>query len=191
MTELAQAAEVHVNTIRSHLAALEAAGVLAYQPRPATGPGRPAGEYILQPEWTRGLTDFFSLAELLAAAVARSGLDKDELVSLGNDWGRFLVGRPERRDPSHEIPRALERLGYQASVSGEQVHLVGCPCPLLLEHDPRIICALARGVIDGVLSASGSELRIVEHRHRPERRNCITTLGKPEAPGRSRRQRQR
>src|SRR3954471_10634576 len=69
LSELADAAEVHLNTIRAHVAALERAGVLRSTVKTATGPGRPAAEYRLADGWGLSSTDFLELAGLLAAAL--------------------------------------------------------------------------------------------------------------------------
>src|ERR1700710_893705 len=75
LAELADAATVHVNTVRVHVAALEEAGILASTQKPAAGPGRPATEYRLADGWGFSSTDFLELAGLLAAAVVRSRPD--------------------------------------------------------------------------------------------------------------------
>src|SRR3954463_4884921 len=85
LNELAEAARVHLNTIRvpvaplaggggprrGHVAALEEAGVLESEQQAASGPGRPASEYRLVDGWGLSSTDFLELAGLLAAGLVR------------------------------------------------------------------------------------------------------------------------
>jgi len=177
--ELADAAAVHVNTIRAHVAALEEAGVLASTQKPATGPGRPPTEYRLADGWGLSSTDFLELAGLLAAALVRSRPDPDALRATGADWGRYLVGRPGRRDARAEIPRALERLGFHATVDGEVVRISGCPCAVVSPDHPEVVCALATGLVEGVLAGSGTGVGVAEHDNHPDLRRCTLRLTAP------------
>jgi predicted ArsR family transcriptional regulator len=176
LAELADVAGVHLNTIRAHVAALERADVLQSAQKAASGPGRPAVEYRLVEGWGLSSTDFLELAGLLAAALARAEPDAEALRATGVDWGRYLVGRPARRDVEAELPRALERLGFHTTVSGEVVRLSGCPCAVVAPEHPEIVCALATGLVDGILAASGSDRRVVEHDNHPERRRCTLRI---------------
>jgi predicted ArsR family transcriptional regulator len=176
LAELADVAGVHLNTIRVHVAALESADVLHSAQKPASGPGRPAVEYRLADGWGLSSTDFLELAGLLAAALVRAGPDAADLRATGADWGRYLVGRPGRRDAALEMPRALERVGFHADVSGDVVRISGCPCAVVSPDHPEVICALATGLVEGVLAASGSDRRVAEHDNHPERRRCTLRL---------------
>src|SRR4051812_23298055 len=146
--ELADAAGAHENTVRAHVAVLEEAGLIAGEPRPAAGPGRPGVQYRLTERGERLDQDFMGLAELLAAALGRAGLPPEQLHEVGREWGRYLAGRPGRYDPRDRLPEILHRLGYDVSVSGDEVRLTGCPCPLIAPDRPRMICGLATGVVD-------------------------------------------
>jgi predicted ArsR family transcriptional regulator len=176
LSELAEAAGVHLNTIRVHVAALEEAGVLESEQKAASGPGRPASEYRLVDGWGLSSTDFLELAGLLAAALVRESPDPTSLRETGVDWGRWLVGRPGRRDVAEQVPRALERLGFQATVEGDVVRISGCPCAVVSPDHPEVVCGLATGLVEGVLAASGSELRVGEHDAHPEDRRCTLRL---------------
>jgi predicted ArsR family transcriptional regulator len=112
-----------------------------------------------------------------AAAPGRgAGVPQEQLREVGRDWGRYLAGRPGPFDPRQRLPEILGRLGYDASVAGDEVHLTRCPCPLIAPDRPRTICELADGVVDGVLGAAGSELRTGSAEHDPPRRDCCITL---------------
>src|SRR4051812_8922269 len=176
LAELADIAGVHLNTIRAHVAALESADLLESAQKPASGPGRPAVEYRLVEGWGLSSTDFLELAGLLAAALVRNAPDAETLRATGADWGRYLVGRPGRRDVATELPHALERLGFHAAVDGELVRISGCPCAVVAPDHPEIVCALATGLVEGILAASASDLRVTEHDKHPERRRCTLRL---------------
>jgi predicted ArsR family transcriptional regulator len=176
VTELADAAGAHENTVRAHVAVLEEAGLIASESRPAAGPGRPGVQYRLTARGERLDQDFMGLAELLAAALGRAGLEPEQLRDVGREWGRYLAGRPGQFDPRERLPEILRRLGYDVSVDGDEVRLTGCPCPLISPDRPRMLCELATGVVDGVLGAAGSALRTGPVEHDPPRRDCRVTL---------------
>jgi predicted ArsR family transcriptional regulator len=180
--ELAEAAGVHENTVRAHVSALEESGLLVSAPRAATGPGRPGVQYRLTPAGSRIDQEFMGMAELLAAVVARSGVSAEQLHEIGKDWGRYLVGRPGSYPIEERIPDILNGLGFKAAVVDSEVQLSGCPCALLAPDNPRLICDLCSGVLDGVLLACRADRRLGEEHHDPQTRRCSIEL--IEVPGR-------
>jgi predicted ArsR family transcriptional regulator len=176
LPELAEAAGVHLNTARAHVIALEEAGVLRADAREPAGRGRPPFVYRLAPDFTLPTTDFRGLAELLAAAVARGGQSPAELRRLGQDWGRYLAGRPGAQALEHVLPAALERLGFAARIEHDELILSSCPCPLVSPRDPGLVCNLAIAVAEGVLAGAGSNLRVGSSTHDPVNRRCTLAL---------------
>jgi hypothetical protein len=87
-----------------------------------------------------------------------------------------MVGRPGPRDPALEVPAALERLGFHAELRDGVVELRGCPCPVVSPGDPRLVCSLCTGVIDGVLAACGTGLQVSGDSHDPVARHCQAPL---------------
>jgi predicted ArsR family transcriptional regulator len=174
--EIADGIGVHLNTVRAHLPGLESAGVLVSAERAVPGRGRRPVEYSVADSSVIAATDFFALAELLAAAVVRTDVGAAELRELGGEWGGYLVGRPGRRDPAAAVEAALGRLGFTARASEDRVETTGCPCPLLAPDRPDVICTLACGVVDGVLRATGSPHRVARHDNNPPRRACTIHL---------------
>jgi predicted ArsR family transcriptional regulator len=177
LPELAEAAGVHLNTARVHVAALEEAGALvpAEQARPA-GRGRPPLRYRLAADFTLPTSDFRGLAELLATAVARGDQSPEELHRIGEDWGRYLAGRPGTQELGRVLPAALERLGFDARMTGDELVLSACPCVLVSPGRPELICNMAIAVTEGVLAGSGSDLRVKVRSHHPDRRHCTAVL---------------
>jgi predicted ArsR family transcriptional regulator len=172
LRELASAASVHPNTARVHMAWLEEAGLVSTSTERQPGRGRPRTSYRLRPGWTPAGDGFRGLAELMSAAVIRSDIPPEVLHQLGVEWGRYLRGRPDARDPRAELPRALEALGFQARVDRNELQLSGCPCPIVAPGHPELVCGLADAVAEGVLAASGSRLELVRVHHDPDRRAC-------------------
>jgi predicted ArsR family transcriptional regulator len=176
VTELADSAGVHENTVRAHVAVLEDAGLIVGEARPVAGPGRPGIQYRLTPKGERLDYDFLGLAELLAAVVGRAGLPPEQLREVGREWGRYLAGRPGRYDIRKRVPEILAGLGFSATVADDEVRLTGCPCPTIAPDRPELICELATGVLDGVLGAVGASQRVGPAQHDPARRDCSVTL---------------
>jgi predicted ArsR family transcriptional regulator len=177
LPELAEAAGVHLNTARTHVAALEEAGALRVaEPSPPFGRGRPPLRYRLADDFILPSADFRGLAELLAAAVMRSDQTPEELRRVGEDWGRFLAGRPGAQELERALPAALERLGFDARLDGHELLLTACPCRLVSPDQPQLVCDLAIAVTEGVLAGCGSELRVSSRSHDPERRSCAAVL---------------
>lgn len=176
MPELAEAAGVHENTARAHVAALEESGLIASEPRPAAGPGRPGVQYRLTADGERLDYDFLGIAELLAAVIGRAGVQRDQLREVGREWGRYLTGRPGQYDLEQRVPEVLRGLGFEATVEHDRVHLTGCPCPTVAADRPELICELATGVLEGVLGSSGADVRVGQGRHDPANRDCEIEL---------------
>jgi predicted ArsR family transcriptional regulator len=179
LSDLAAAADVHPNTARLHVAALEAAGILDVEaaPSPEHTRGRPPLRYRLAADWVQPASDFRGMAEVLAAALCRSGATKEDVRAVGEEWGRYLLGRPGQHDPARELPQALERIGFDAACpDATTLTLSACPCRLVSPQRPELICELAVAVAEGVLAGSGSGLTIAERSHDPEARRCSARL---------------
>ena len=132
---IADAAGFHVNTVRSHMSDLEAAGVVTREHMAGDGPGRPQILYRLSSGWRLPSSDMRGLSELLAALAIRLDPAVEEIQELGRAWGRFLNGRPGG-DPMASLPRLLEQLGFDAEVDGHEIRLRSCPCPLVSPEAP-------------------------------------------------------
>jgi predicted ArsR family transcriptional regulator len=179
LPRLAEAAGVHANTLRPHVLEMEDAGLLISERRVLPSRrGRPGIDYRLAEGWNGSGGDYLGVAELLAAALGRVGLDADRLRDVGEEWGRYLIGRPGSYDVEDELPRVLGRLGFEASVAGGKVQLSRCPCSVVAPDQPEIMCTLAEGVIEGALSAAGSGKTATSFDHDAERRRCSARLAK-------------
>ncbi len=174
--ELAEEAGVHANTVRHHVAELEAAHVLEREHATPEGPGRPHVRYHLSSGWRLPSSDLRGLGELLSALVVRLGPTTAEVDRLGREWGRSRAGHPTG-DPLDELPRLLEGLGFDAEVDGSEVRLRSCPCASISPAHPELICRLAEAVIDGVVETGARRLRVASTDHHPERRRCTIRLG--------------
>jgi predicted ArsR family transcriptional regulator len=176
LTELAEAAEVHVNTVRPHLVSLERDGVIVGRQRAPSGPGRRVIEYALAQPLALTAGEFVGIAELLASALGRARLGREQLRRIGSDWGRYLSGRPTQRDPKEHVPSILSRFGYRVRTDRNELRMDRCLCPLVAPDSPLTMCSLMDGVVDGALAAAGSDLRVDRAEHDPEARSCRLRL---------------
>jgi predicted ArsR family transcriptional regulator len=176
LSELAEAAGVHANTARAHLAELERSGLVVRHAPAGGGRGRPRLRYRLAEGWSVSTGELRGLAELLAAALQRVAPDREALRAIGADWGRYLAGRPGQRDAADSVPSALERLGFHATMTNGELRLSGCPCPIVAPQRPELVCQLADAVVEGVLAASGDDLRLAAAHHDTGRRRCRATI---------------
>ncbi|HEX8856487.1 MAG TPA: helix-turn-helix domain-containing protein [Thermoleophilaceae bacterium] len=158
LQELADAAGVHLNTAKPHVAALERAGLIEGERATPAGRGRPPIRYRLAEGYELPTADFRGLAEVLAMAVDRN----EPVEAAAREWG-CRCG---------DLPRALERLGFDARITGDTLRLSACPCPLVLPDHPELLCGVALGVVEG------SGARVVESSHDPERRRCEAKLSR-------------
>ena len=173
--EIAELAGVHVNTVRNHLAELEANGVVEREPAAPDGPGRPQLRYRLGAGWHLPSSDLHGLSELLAAFVLRLDPTVDAVRDFARHWGRAQSGRLGG-DPVGALPRLLERLGFDAEVGEHEVRLRSCPCPLVSPDHPELICRLVGAAIDGVADDSPRRQRVGAAEHDPARRTCTIHL---------------
>jgi len=176
LEELADAAGVHPNTARSHLAALEAQGFLERRRRPTDKPGRPRTIFSLPESWTVPDDGFLAMAELLGAALGASRPDAGALRRLGARWGRKAVAAASPEDASDELLGILARLGFDARIAGNRLLLTGCPCPLISPERPALVCRLVDAVVEGILDGAGSGLTAVRTEHDPAARSCSAVL---------------
>lgn len=178
--ELAEAADVHPNTLRPHVLELEDAGLLVAERRMLPSRrGRPGIDYRLASGWERSSGHFLRVAELLAAAVGRAGLEADQLRAVGEEWGRYLLGRPGSYDIEAELPRVLGTLGYEANVLGGRLEMARCPCSTVAPDRPELMCLLAEGVVQGALAAAGGERSAGSFQHDAKLRRCSAKLARP------------
>jgi predicted ArsR family transcriptional regulator len=167
--ELADAAGVHANTARTHVAGLERDGVLRRVAPLTRRRGRPELRFGLQEGAPPVELDPHALAEVLAAAAGppRGARALGRLRAVGAAWGR--------RRRHDDVVGGLARLGFRARLDGDRLLLSGCPCPLVAPDHPETVCQLAQGAASGLLATAGRDVRAAEHD--PARRCCTLLIG--------------
>ena len=165
--DLSARLSLHPNTLRPHLRRLEDAGLVASETqRGAASVGRPQTMYTAVDREEREGRDYRLLADILSAVLTNTR-QRDRAEALARDWGAYLVGRsvpkPGARRPAGPnlavLQEALADAGFQPrfrrrGTDAVDIALRDCPFRDLLDEHRDLVCAVHRGLLEGMLSAS-------------------------------------
>jgi len=192
--QLAERVGLHVNTIRVHLNALAEAGLVSSETLPPRGRGRPRIAYRATAEvGDEAGRRYRLLAEILTTLAARFGRKAgDQLVEIGESWGRYMVESPppfESLTDDEAVGRLLALLddvGFRSELeTGRRRRIRMRPCPFLeLARAHRdIICPIHLGLMRGALSESGATTRVTRLEPFVQPDLCVAHLarGRPAA----------
>jgi len=159
--EIAEALELHPNTVRPHLERMRDAGLLDVDTDRQGLVGRPQHRYSLAADApSLGLepSAFRLLARLVAGVAARADLPGDEVALVGREYGRALVDRPPTSCVA-ALEEHLAALGFDPATveDGDAVTVAFTRCPFreLAEAFPDVVCHLHRGMVEGIVEAAG------------------------------------
>lgn len=164
-SELAASLNLHPNTVRPHLERLREAGLLEVERESRGTVGRPqhryqvaAGAHLAEPQAPAQEM----LAEMLADLANELRAAPEDVVDIGRRQGRRAE---ERSRPAHPRPcvqalqEQLVELGFEPTTAGEgadvTVTFMRCPFRQLAEAHPEVVCELHRGLVEGIVDASG------------------------------------
>jgi predicted ArsR family transcriptional regulator len=182
-SELAARVGLHVSTVRFHLRALEAAGLVVRAVERSGRPGRPR---VVHRAALDGGERYAELARALAASLRRARADAARAaLGAGRAWGReAALATGERPASPGEAVRALvgilDELGFAPEAVGGEgsvaVRLRRCPFVEVARADPEVVCSVHLGIMRGALSAWGSGVRATELRPFVEPGLCVARL---------------
>jgi predicted ArsR family transcriptional regulator len=170
---LAGALELHVNTVRAHLAVLEKAGLVASEREDPARRGRPRLVYRAidaadAADHEHSARSYRFLAEILAGYVAAT-VDDPSVAALdaGRAWGHHLVDRPgpfERVQPSVAVERVvtmLDDVGFAPELdttdpTNPRVLLRRCPFLDVAKDHQQVVCGIHLGLMQGALDELGA-----------------------------------
>jgi predicted ArsR family transcriptional regulator len=173
VAETAERIGVHPNTVRFHLDALVAEGLVERRVEEPSGPGRPRTVYAPCPGMDRGGTRGYRLlAQILLGGLAAGGPEaRETAMEAGRAWGRHLADPlPPSRQPTAERAAAglvalLDDLGFDPDPVGggdgappESIRLRHCPFLELAEEYGQLVCPLHLGLMQGALAGLGAPL---------------------------------
>lgn len=179
VAETARRMGLHPNTVRFHLDALVADGLVERRTVAPTGPGRPRTVHTVRPGMDRaGHRDYRLLARMLLSrwAAADPAGAREEAMETGRAWGRFLVDPLppyEPATPGRSVaalldllnglgfapqPEGEERANGESGRTPERIRLRHCPFLELAEEQGRLVCPLHLGLMQGALAELGAPL---------------------------------
>lgn len=156
----------HENTVREHLAALEAQGLVITGVPVSRGRGRPARRYRraeasdARERLTTALASYLTVAGDGAAAGRAAG----------RPWGEALVREhvaTHPRGPALDVViDVLEDQGFAPCVEGDGtarcVDLRRCPLLDLAREHTDVVCGAHHGMLEGAIAAAGAGWRVAE-----------------------------
>ncbi len=154
---------LHPNTLRPHLRRLEEAGLVATDSRKAAGVGRPQTLYLVVEPEGDGLGEYRLLVEILGGLL-RGKRALEQARELAGEWGRYLLSqegpkpgaRPRGRGNLAILQEAMARAGFDPRFRRHgkkevEVLLRDCPGRDLVDEHRELVCAVHRGLIEGML----------------------------------------
>ena len=179
--ELSTRLSLHPNTLRPHLRRLEEAGLVASEARKGARVGRPQVLYTATDREAREGRDYRLLADILAG-LSGTQRQRARAVERARDWGAYLVGRsvpkPGARRPAGPnlavLQEALADAGFEPrfprrGAAAVEITLRECPFRDLLDEHRELVCAVHRGLLEGMLGASRPPLALTEFDPQTER----------------------
>lgn len=200
VTELAEGLGVHPNTIRFHLDALVADGLVDRRLEAPSGRGRPRTVHAPHPGMDRGgLRQYHLLAKILLGQLSTSHDPGAAAEAAGRSWGGYLV---EQVPPSHQTDaaEATERLtsmmtdlGFapEPAGKGSRIRLRHCPFLELAEEYSATLCPLHLGLMQGALSEIRAPIAATRLEPFAEPDACLVHLSPTHGPAAGTRPQQR
>lgn len=175
-------------TIRRHLAKLCDAALVEEVRDAPRGPGRPRLLYRLTEDAATTWNDEgpYERLSLLLLEVATTGASA---LEVGREAGRRVALDPTTDDPLTAMTAAMTAQGFAPHTSphGEETELVleHCPFAAAAEVNPEVVCALHRGMLEGLASKlEGIELSDLVTED-PRRARCLVRVDRVAPGGRS------
>ncbi|KZS83558.1 transcriptional regulator [Mycobacterium persicum] len=156
---IADALEVHPNTVRFHLDALVADGQVQRVESGPRGPGRPPQMFSAVQQMDRGGTRHYRLlAEILSNGLAAEPDSRTKALAAGRAWGQRLQAPPAGSSAEKSIDHlvgVLDQLGFaperRISDGKQQLGLRHCPFLELAETRSGVVCPIHLGLMQGAL----------------------------------------
>ena len=164
-SEIADALDLHANTVRPHLERMRDAGLLVVETTARGQVGRPQHRWSLAPDApSLGLepSAFRLLARLVVEVAASAGVEEEWIAAVGREHGAALAPSPRRASHSgcvSAVEAAMAELGFDPVVGEDggvvTVAFARCPFREVAEAFPDVVCPLHRGIVEGVAEAAG------------------------------------
>lgn len=182
--ELATRLDLHPNTLRPHLRRLEDVGLVARDTGRASGVGRPQTMYTAIEGDSGDPGDYRLLTEILCGLV-RGKRSIERAEGLARDWGHYLISQDRPKPGAAPAPKrtlaalqdAMARAGFdprfrRGKGGNVEISLRDCPARELTEEHGDLVCALHKGLIQGMLEGVTPPLELKSFAPLAERSLC-------------------
>ncbi|HEX2699493.1 MAG TPA: helix-turn-helix domain-containing protein [Acidimicrobiales bacterium] len=182
--DVAEALDLHPNTVRPHLERMRDVGLLEVSVDGRGSVGRPQHRYSVAPDApSLGLEPpaFPLMAGLLANVAAACGPDADAVASVGRAHGRHAgaTRAAATADCLGAVRAELRELGFDPVEDSDggvtTIAFSHCPYLQLAEAFPELVCHLHRGVVEGMVEVLGG-VRIERFATLADRDPCHVAL---------------
>jgi predicted ArsR family transcriptional regulator len=162
--ELAEALELHANTVRPHLERMREVGLVDVEVESRGSVGRPQHRWSLAADApSLGLepSGFRILSTLLAGVAAAGQPDADLVAAVGRQRGRVAADEqaPYQSSCVEGLLAELSDLGFDpasvADAATTTVAFTRCPFADLAAAFPNVVCHLHRGMVEGFVERWG------------------------------------
>lgn len=166
VSDIAAELDLHRNSVRFHLDALESQGFVNHSVAATGHQGRPPLQYTATHDSpTIGSVHMMEMVEvLLERFVAPSPNAYDLALQAGRDWGTRILEDEAAADP-REVVDSLVRYfgerGFATSSAPGAFNFARCPLRNSVSDDVLpLVCSMHRGFVEGYLEAGGSPERV-------------------------------
>lgn len=159
--DIAEALDLHLNTVRPHLERMRDVGLLRVDTEARGGVGRPQHRYSLAADApSLGLepSPFPTLARMLLRVAADAGLERGDVTDAGREQGRHDASQWDHGAVALDALIVEQaKLGFDPAVVEHDDHatmgFAHCPFRDLAEAHPDLVCGLHCGLVEGFLDA--------------------------------------
>jgi predicted ArsR family transcriptional regulator len=161
--DIAEALDLHPNTVRPHLDRMRDVGLLEVDADSRGTVGRPQHRYRLAgdaPSLGLEPSAFRLVAKLLAGVVASTGADAEVIAQIGRVQGHMAaVARADAQSCVEALMSELADLGFDPAMATDgsttTVAFTRCPFSELAAMFPEVVCHLHRGIVEGMVEGHG------------------------------------
>lgn len=181
--ELTQFAKVNHNAVRQHLEVLKYSGLVIEEIEPRRQPGRPRLRYIISPS-ASGLWNtegpYRRAAKLLTKMVKTGHSARDVGRSDGESRAQRVIEEAPQLDLIQILQYDLSHQGfdpeYRHGESERHFILNTCPFEEVASVDPKTICQIHLGILEGMVSKIDSTAKVSLKPSDPHKAQCCVKI---------------
>lgn len=164
--EISESLQLHTNTIRGHVEALERRRLVSVLTRQGEGPGRPSRLYVAQSAEPGRPTSHLATLIRASAAVMEPGGSFRQAREWGRRWAEAMVaeGSLPDGDSFEEVATALmAEMGFAPVSRDGVIRLYRCPLIAPDGSIPAEVCAIHQGLVEALAAETAARdgLRIL------------------------------